>query len=116
MSVGRALTVTSREMTSSRPPLRLTPTGVPSRVHGHVRLDGLGEVDLLEVDVGHEVLDPVELELLDDRDVGLGLAFDHDVEHGVHAGAGADGASRSACCFDGDAHVPACPSRTGRPG
>ena len=37
--------------------------------HGDVRLDGLGELDLLEVDVGHDVLDLVELELLDDRHV-----------------------------------------------
>ena len=83
--------------------------------HRDVRLDGLGEVDLLKVDVRHEVLDLVDLVLLDDGDVRLGVALDHDVEHGVQAGAGGERVAQGVL-FDGDAQGRRCPNRTGRPG
>ena len=70
--------------------------------HGDVRLDPLGELDLLEVDVGHVVLDLVELDLFDDRHVRRLVALDHDVEHGVHAGGRAHGGTQGVL-VDGDA-------------
>ena len=102
MSVGRPLTVTSR-VTRRACRRQADADRRALEGHGHVRLDELGELDLLKVDMRHDVLDLVELVFLDDRHMRLLVAFDHDVEHGVQAGAGAHRGAQG-MLVDGDAH------------
>jgi len=68
--------------------------GLALEVDGHPGLDRLVQSHFLEIDVDDGVLHLVERELLDDGLMAALLAFELDVQHGVHAGGGAEGVTQ----------------------